>query len=83
MYVFLHISHENDSNFSKDGISLPALPGERFHFTKTGKRPEKQSHGDILKNFSLEQLTHFFGISYVLIETWGIQLQIATYCSPY
>ena len=41
LYVFLHISHENDSNFSKDGISLPALPDERFHFTKAGKHPEK------------------------------------------
>ena len=41
LYVFLHISHENDSNFSKDGNSLPALPDERFHFTKAGKHPEK------------------------------------------
>ena len=49
----------------EDGISLPALPGERFHFTKTGKRPEKQSHGDILKNFPLEQLTRFFGFPFL------------------
>jgi len=44
--------------------------------------PKKQSHWGMLKKFSLEQLTQFFGISYVLIETCGIQLQIATYCPP-